>query len=78
MKNTPMPLDLIFIAQDGTIKAVKQGRPFSEAVISPGAPVRFVLELKAGMAANNDIVDGDKARHRAINQAPGAAQPVQD
>ena len=78
MKNTPMPLDLIFIAQDGTIKAVKQGQPFSEAVISPGVPVRFVLELKAGMAANNDIVDGDKARHRAINQAPGAAQPVQD
>ena len=76
MKNTPMPLDLLFIAQDGTIKAIKQGEPFSEAVISPGVPVRFVLELKAGIAAKNDIVDGDKARHRAINQAPGAAQPV--
>jgi uncharacterized membrane protein (UPF0127 family) len=78
MKNTPMPLDLLFIAQDGTIKAIKQGESYSEAVISPGVPVRFVLELKAGIAGKNGIVDGEKARHRAINQAAGAAQPVQD
>ena len=78
MKNTPMPLDLVFIAQDGTIKAIKPGVSMSEAMISPGVPVRFVLELKAGIAARNGIVDGDKARHRAINQAPGAAQPVQE
>lgn len=78
MKDTPMPLDLIFIAQDGTVKAIKQGEPFSEAVISPGQPVRFVLELKAGTAAKNDVVDGDKVRHKAISQAPGPAQPVQE
>jgi uncharacterized membrane protein (UPF0127 family) len=78
MKNTPMPLDLIFISQDGTVKAIKQGEPFSEAVISPGQPVRFVLELKAGTAAGNNIVDGDKVRHKAISQAPGPAQPVQE
>jgi uncharacterized protein len=78
MKNTPMPLDLLFIAQDGTVKAIKPGVSMSEAVISPGVPVRFVLELKAGIAAKNGIVDGDKARHRAINQAAGAAQPVME
>jgi uncharacterized membrane protein (UPF0127 family) len=78
MKNTPMPLDLLFIAQDGTIKAIKPGVSLSQAVISPGVPVRFVLELKAGIAAKNGIVDGDKARHRAIGQAPGAAQPVME
>jgi uncharacterized membrane protein (UPF0127 family) len=78
MKDTPMPLDLLFIARDGTIKAIKQGEPLSQAVISPGVPVRFVLELKAGIAARNDIVDGDKARHPAIGQAPSPAQPVQE
>jgi uncharacterized membrane protein (UPF0127 family) len=78
MKNTPMPLDLLFIAQDGAIKAIKPGVSMSEALISPGVPVRFVLELKAGVAAKNDIVDGDKARHRAISQAPGAARPAQE
>jgi uncharacterized protein len=77
MKDTPMPLDLIFISQDGAIKAIKEGEPQSEAVISPGQPVRFVLELKAGIAARNDIVSGDMVRHRAINQAPGPASPVE-
>lgn len=78
MKNTPMALDLVFISQDGTVKAIKKGEPFSEALIAPGAPVRFVLELKAGIAASNEIVDGDKVRHKAISQAPGPAQPVQE
>ena len=68
MKNTPMPLDLIFIAEDGTVRAVKQGMPLSEAVISPGEPVRFVLELKAGTAEKAGIVDGKLAssHHPAI------------
>src|SRR5690349_15951338 len=50
MKNTPMPLDLIFIGEDGRVRGILPGEPFSEAVISPGKPVRFVLELKRGTA----------------------------
>jgi uncharacterized protein len=69
MKNTVMPLDLLFISQDGTVQAVLEGEPFSEAVISPGVPVRFVLELKAGTAAANHIEAGDKASHPAIGRA---------
>jgi uncharacterized membrane protein (UPF0127 family) len=69
MKNTPMPLDLLFIATDGTLKAVLPGEPFSEAVISPGVPVRFVLELKAGTAASAGIAPGDKVGHAAISRA---------
>lgn len=66
MKNTPMPLDLVFIGEDGRVKAIRQGEPQSEAVISPGVPVRFVLELKAGTAAASGIKDGDLAEHPAI------------
>ncbi|TPI39350.1 DUF192 domain-containing protein [Mesorhizobium sp. B3-1-9] len=66
MKNTPMALDLIFIGQDGRIKAIKRGEPESEAIISPGQPVRFVLELKAGTAARDGIKEGDLLRHPAI------------
>jgi len=68
MKNTPMPLDLVFISENGTVRAVRKGEPFSEALISPSEPVRFVLELKAGTAAKNRIARGDKVRHNAINQ----------
>lgn len=70
MKNTPMPLDLIFIDQDGRIRAIRQGEPQSEAVIPSGVPVRFVLELKAGTAAKDGIEDGDLVRHPVIGPAP--------
>jgi uncharacterized protein len=69
MKNTPMPLDLVFITTDGMVAAVLKGEPYSEAVISPGVPVHFVLELKAGTAARNGIEDGSKVRHPAIGAA---------
>ena len=66
MKNTPMPLDLVFISADGTIKAIKRGLPFSEASISAGVPVRFVLELRAGIAVASGMKIGDKVRHPLI------------
>ncbi len=78
MKNTPMPLDLIFVGQDGRVRAVKQGEPQSEAIISPGEPVRFVLELKAGTAVRDGIADGDLLRHPAIGTAPGPGVPPAD
>jgi len=75
MHNTPMPLDLIFVGQDGKIRAVKHGDPFSDAVISPGVPVRFVLEFKAGTAAANGIGYDDLLRHPAVGTAPGPGMP---
>ncbi|RWF39878.1 MAG: DUF192 domain-containing protein, partial [Mesorhizobium sp.] len=78
MKNTPMALDLIFVGQDGRIRAIKQGEPQSEAIVSPGEPVRFVLELKAGTAARDGIADGDLLRHPAIGTASGPGMPPAD
>jgi uncharacterized membrane protein (UPF0127 family) len=75
MKDTPMPLDLIFIGQDGRIRDILPGEPLSPAVISPREPVRFVLEFKQGTAAKAGIVAGDMLRHPAINQASGPADP---
>jgi hypothetical protein len=75
MRNTPMPLDLIFIGQDGLVKAVLPGEPMSEATITPGEPVRFVLEFKRGTAARAGITRGTELRHPVIDQAAGAANP---
>jgi uncharacterized protein len=72
MKNTPMPLDLIFIGEDGVIGAIMQGIPFSEAPIGTPAPVRFVLELKAGTAQKAGIAAGDRLRHPRIDEVAGA------
>jgi hypothetical protein len=69
MKNTPMALDLVFVGEDGRIKAIRRGEPESEAIISPGQPVRFVLELKAGTASRDGIKEGDLLRHPAIGSS---------
>jgi uncharacterized membrane protein (UPF0127 family) len=78
MQNTPMPLDLIFVGQDGKIRAVKHGEPQSQAIISPGVPVRFVLELKAGTAAKYGIGYGDLLRHPAVGTVSGPGMPPPD
>jgi uncharacterized membrane protein (UPF0127 family) len=67
MKNTPMPLDLLFVGQDGKVRDILPGEPFSEAPISPGEPVRFVLEFKRGTAEKAGIRKGDTLRHPAID-----------
>ncbi|MCO6052079.1 DUF192 domain-containing protein [Mesorhizobium sp. RP14(2022)] len=69
MHNTPMPLDLVFIGRDGRVKRVMKGEPYSDATIAPGMPVRFVLELKRGMAAKLGIKDGARLEHPAIAKA---------
>lgn len=66
MKDTPLPLDLIFIDEGGRVAGILEGKPLSEALISPGVPVRFVLELKKGTAAKVGIEDGDVIRHPRI------------
>lgn len=71
MKNTPSPLDLVFIGDDGRVRAVLPGKPFSEAVITPGVPVRFVLEVKAGIAEKAGIGAGDRIRHPAVDKIAG-------
>lgn len=72
MENTPMPLDLLFIGEDGRVKAILKGQPFSRAPISPGVPVRFVLELKEGTSAKNGIEPGDRLRHPVIDAIVGS------
>ncbi|MFH1804608.1 MAG: DUF192 domain-containing protein [Pseudomonadota bacterium] len=51
MKNTFIPLDMIFIDHSGAIVGIeKRTIPKSEAIIASPKPVRFVLELNGGMA----------------------------
>ena len=52
MKNTPSPLDIIFIRADGTIARIAENTvPFSEAQVPSGEPVAAVLEINGGRAA---------------------------
>jgi len=71
MKNTPMPLDLLFIDEQGIVRAIMQGQPFSEASISPPVSSRFVLELKSGTAQKAGIAPGDRLIHPEIDRIAG-------
>jgi uncharacterized membrane protein (UPF0127 family) len=60
MKNTILPLDILFIRADGTISSiVANATPYSEKVISSEEPVRAVLEINAGRAAALGIRPGE-------------------
>jgi hypothetical protein len=66
MKNTILPLDIIFIRSDGTISSIAADAvPMSETPIPSSEPVRAVLELNAGRAAAMGIIPGAKV-HAAI------------
>ncbi|WP_157216937.1 DUF192 domain-containing protein [Flavisphingomonas formosensis] len=60
MKNTMIPLDIIFIRQDGTIARIAaMATPYSLDPIEVGEPVAAVLEIGGGRAEQLGIVEGD-------------------
>lgn len=60
MKNTPLPLDMIFIGSDRHIVGiVADAKPFSTNPLSVGAPSQYVLEVNAGYCAKHGIGAGD-------------------
>ena len=63
MKNTPLPLDMLFIRGDGTVSSVQpNATPFSTATIPSPEPVRAVLEINGGRAHDLGIKPGDRVR----------------
>jgi hypothetical protein len=67
MKNTLIPLDMLFIKANGTIARVAaNAKPLSEVSIPSYEPVRAVLEIAGGRAAQLGIKPGDKVRATAF------------
>ncbi|MFL9841382.1 DUF192 domain-containing protein [Sphingomonas sp. ST-64] len=63
MKDTPSPLDIIFIRADGTIAHIAENTiPYSTDPVPSGEPVAAVLELAGGRAGELGISPGDTVR----------------
>ena len=61
MRNTYIPLDMVFIAADGRISTIAENTtPHSLAIVSSKVPVSAILELKGGEAARRALHAGDK------------------
>lgn len=64
MRNTLIPLDLVYIRADGTIESIYLGaKPHDETPRPSKGPVRAVLELNAGVARLLGIRPGDRVEH---------------
>ncbi|MBN8915277.1 MAG: DUF192 domain-containing protein [Rhizobiales bacterium] len=64
MKNTLIPLDMVFIRADGSIARIAaMTTPLSTETISSGEPVRAVLEIGGGEARRLGIKAGDRVAH---------------
>jgi len=72
MKNTYVPLDMIFIRADGTVIGIGADTvPLSEDTVGVAEPVKGVLEVVAGTAARIGLKPGDRIRHRIFGTGSG-------
>lgn len=63
MKNTLIPLDMLFLSSNGQIiQIVPNARPMDESLIASEKPVHGVLELNGGATARQGISVGDRIR----------------
>ena len=73
MKNTPIPLDMIFIsATHRIVGIIEETVPFSTESRSVFAPSQFVLEIKGGLSRRHGFGVGDRVRFEGV--ATGVVQ----
>lgn len=61
MKNTYIPLDLIFFGKDSSIVSFQENaKPLDETSLPSKVPAQFILEVNAGKAKEWNLVEGDK------------------
>ncbi len=75
MKNTLIPLDMVFADSSGRVTRVHANAvPHDETPIDGGKDVALVLEINGGLAARLGLAEGAQMRHPSIAQA-GAVWP---
>jgi len=70
MKNTLIPLDMVFIRADGTIARITTAKPLDESPVPAGEPVAAVLEIRGGRAAELGIREGDRVEWGNNHSSP--------
>jgi len=67
MKDTLIPLDMIFIGEDGRVVGIVQGaEPLTTVPRTVGLKSRYVLEVNAGYAASHGLAAGDRVRFEGL------------
>lgn len=67
MRNTLIPLDMVFVDRTGTVQKVHhEAQPLDETLIFGGNEIQYVLEINGGLARQIGIAEGTELRHPAI------------
>ncbi|MGL6212008.1 MAG: DUF192 domain-containing protein [Paracoccaceae bacterium] len=73
MKNTLIPLDMIFMDQAGVVLRVHENAvPLDTTPIDGGPGVQFILEISGGLAGPLGIAPGSVMRHPAVGASVAA------
>jgi uncharacterized protein len=73
MKNTLIPLDMIFLDETGTVTNIHENAvPLDETGIDGGTGVLAVLEINGGLSRQLGVAVGSELRHPALDQATAA------
>ncbi len=68
MKNTYIPLDIIFYGKDSSVVSFQENtQPLDESSLTSGKPAKFILELNAGKVKEWNIEIGDKMDFKRLN-----------
>ena len=71
MKNTPLPLDIVFLNTAHTIVSIAQNTtPFSEKPLPSASPAQFVLEVNGGFCQRHGVTVGDQVEFAGISSSP--------
>lgn len=60
MKNTPLPLSIAFLEDDGTVVNIEDMAPRSEKTHCPKRPIRFALEMEQGWFTHKGVGSGQR------------------
>ena len=70
MKNTPLPLSIAFLRDDGTITNIADMQAHSEKSHCASEAVRFALEMEQGWFARKGIREGSRIGHQKLFGSP--------
>jgi uncharacterized membrane protein (UPF0127 family) len=71
MKNTLIPLDMLFLARDGRVVGIHADAvPLSTMPLSVGQPSALVLEVNGGWARRHGVRPGDRVELRGVATSP--------
>jgi uncharacterized protein len=69
MRNTLIPLDIIYLNREGKVVAIRQMKPLDESSVGSREPAQYAIELNAGQAGKCGIQEGDIVRLPQLPEA---------